>query len=596
MSAAALLLAAGLTGQVAFARGDPPPPVPSAIAPPDTCSRSSVTDFAVRVSPHRVRFERIEQWQLRRRFDCGPVGPPAAGTIRFDTVTRNPWIAWGKGMVRSYRRDGGNDPFLADGAEGSRASLLVGVVPGKPLRLLLTLGDLRNRRGPVDITVDGMNRVQDVETGAGEFVDVDIQGIPSRPVLEIRLDAGGCDQFSLAGVALFGLGPSPRETPPGGAPGLGAGAPSPLRVDRDSLEVRAQCTLGRICDYLLDESPSEGGFSREGNWYECAYPVRALLLGWRLLGKERYRDAALECVDRFVAERLPDGSWGAHYFGGARCETALSTRDEGKSRNLADLGSMALVLPIAAAADPTRRDAYLRAAQAYADSVVLPAQLESGAFPDLVFEGVDYRHPYSVATGLQGAFLAALAGSTGAPRYRDAAERAGLYLSRDFELGGAVRFHPYDRDTVLTVNPERMGDLFYVLEGMLWIERESRPDVREEVLSALDRFFLAPAVRDRWEHPDSWLLAGNGWEVSKRAGILYLLASYAEERKAAGEALSPDLLRQFAIIEDLAWGSLLGIQASPDSPRGRYAMLASGFAGLGTAALLAPGSPFRLAP
>ncbi|HET9234690.1 MAG TPA: hypothetical protein VFP10_11170, partial [Candidatus Eisenbacteria bacterium] len=340
-------------------------------------------------------------WPPLYVVDFGPSQGLAPGAISCDAEKAIRYATWRKGMVRAIRRASGHDPLTCDFIEGEDALLVLATdSTATVVRCVLTLGDPDAPRGPVRILVENRDIVPPVSTRAGEHVDVAFLAVPFRGRIEIRLVAGECGSFAVNAAGVYA--PYTRalyELP-------GVYAFDPLGIDL-AQSLRERQALAQYAEYLMSQRPKEGCFSYAGHWYESSYVIRSLLVAARLLGKETYRDAALACLDRFVDEQRKDGGWASQYFGHGNCGLARETRDRGVSRNLADVGTMVLALSAAIPqAEPARRAAYLRAAMAFADSMLLPNQYSAGALPNLQFLEKTYRHPYSVATGVNAANLA----------------------------------------------------------------------------------------------------------------------------------------------------------------------------------------------
>lgn len=546
---------------------------------------SEPAPYHATVSAYRLPFDRMGPWRIQNRIDFGSKTRLYPKATVLDGEDWVPYAAW-RGMVRAVDRAGHADVYTGDFLEGEDATLILPAQPLTRYRVVLTLGDAEAARGPITISVYGEPIVQGLRTEAGRFTDVQFEAAAMGKRINVRITADSCRTFAVCGASIFVEAndvkrarlapPAPDDSvlPPARPAGTGvAGA-------REALDACAA--------FLLRTQPVEGGFSYHGAWYECGFSVRALLAAARTLGRDDYREAALACLDRFVAEQHAGGGWGARYFGSPECELARETREAAASRNLADVGSMALALSVAAAGETgPRRDRYRQAAEAYADSLVLPAQMESGAFPNLLYQGVEFRHPYTVATATQASSLSALYAITGEERYRDAARRAGLFLAERVRDDGTMEFCPHDTAGTKILGPERMGDLFYPVEALLWVHRVGDPETRTAVAAALDRFFRAPATREALLAPDPWFLRTGAWELSKRAGLLYLLADY-RARVAPAPELDPFVERLAALLEDPRTCPLMGVLAEPDVPRSDYAQVATGFAGLGLQALLDP--------
>jgi hypothetical protein len=541
--------------------------------------------YHTKVFEHRVLWDVMEDWRLYARYDFGSGEKMKGAGSRFRDM-----VAWSSGMVRTGTTDH-HDAYLSDFIEGEDATLLIAVEPLTRTRILLTLGDAEAPRGPISVYVYDDLVVEGLETAAGEFKDVQLEATGMGNRIYVRVEAADCRTFAVNGVGIYTLrNQKPEEIPLlYSAPSFETeGEATSVDGDRD----RVLATLRTYADFLLALQPREGGFSYNGAWYECGYPVRMLLAASELLDQPAYRDAALTCVDRFVAERGEDGDWGSSFFGTAGCEIAMRTLAEETSRNLADTATMAMCLPLAAMlTGGDREEKYLEIARDHADRVVLPAQLDSGAFPNLLWQGVQYGYPYSVATATQAMSLAALFGATGEKSYLDAASRAALFLTRTFNEDGTVDFHPHDADTTLLLSAERFGDVFYIIEGLIWVHRYAELDTRKEIAEALDRFFLAPRMKEMWENPATWFLMGSSWETSKRSGFLYLVEQYRTTVNPGADvsAIREGLLEFLGNETRREW---MGVLSEPGAPRSHFALVATGFAGLGMVSLVEPGVLF----
>lgn len=519
-------------------------------------------------------------------FDFGLPGQPTPEAIALGEIARNPGFAWMGGMTRQKTRAGQPGPYLCDFIEGEDATFAVAVQPADAeYRVVVTLGDPEEARGPIDVIVNGVNVAPGVVTAAGEATDVGCEIVPEAGRVTVRLRARDCRSFAAVGLAVYGPKGAtvgvlfPRNDPRSPVP-----PPDSLKTLGRSGTVR---TLGRYCDYLLAHQPSDGGFSYSGAWYQNAYPVRTLLAGGRLLNEPRYREAALHCLDRFANAQVGSGGWISYYFGKEGCE--LSATSDTSSANLADIGTMSLCLALAVPhAGEERRARYLRAVTHYADSLVLPNQLDDGSFPNLKYAGRDFRHAYSVATATQAASLAALYAVTKDDRYLFAAERAGEWLANMFFEDGQVGFFPHDQNRQLMTASDAFGDLFYMVEGLTWVGHYSKnPDTRALIRQALDRYVWASqGIAARTVH-GYWWAPASLWGSSKTGGMLYVLLQY-RELGCRDPRLRKWIPRALAWLGDEGLAHRTGILAHPSSPTGEHAMVATGFAGISVAAFLDP--------
>lgn len=519
-------------------------------------------------------------------FDFGLPGQPTPEAIAVGENLRDEGFAWVGGMVRQKTRAGKGGPYLVDFMEGEDATFIIAVdPPDGDYRIVVTLGDSDQARGPVDVLVNDVTVASALQTEAGQAVNVGTEVVPENGRVSFRLRAHGCKSFAVAGAAVYG----PKGAKFGrlfAAASLRSAVPPP-----DSLRTLGRGGAVRVlreyCEYLLRNQPSDGGFSYRGAWYQNAYPVRTLLAGGKLLNEPRYREAALLCLDRFAAAQAPTGGWISYYFGKDGCE--LDGVSDSTTANLADIGTMSLCLSLAVPhCDAERRDRYLRAATLYADSLVLPNQLDDGSFPNLKFEGREFRHSYSVATATQASSLTALYAVTKDPRYLFAAERAGEWLANMFFVDGQVGFFAHDQNRQLLTGSDAFGDLFYMVEGLTWVGRYSKSaDTRALIRQALDRYLWASqgiaarTVNGYWWAPSSL------WSSSKTGGMLYVLLQY-RELGCRDPRLRPWIPRALAWLGDDELSQRIGVLAHPSSRTGEHAMVATGFAGISVAAAIDP--------
>lgn len=527
-------------------------------------------------------------------IDFGPEGQGTPNRTSVGAETRGGAFAWCGGPVRSKTRAlAAGGPFYCDFIEGHDATFKMAVTPpGGTFRCDLTFGDPREDRGP-GVLLHGEQVLATVpRTRAGEPRRVSVELAPVDGVLSLRVQSADCRPWALVGLDVYGppgarLG---RLTP---APEPGPAVPPPATlaaVTPDSLR-----GLLRACGrFLLAERLTDGGFSFHGAWYQNAYPVRTLLLGSALIDEPAWREAAFEVLDRFVSEQRPDGGWYSGYEGPRECGGSFAP--DSSSANLADIGTMSLCLALAAPlADSARAAGYVAAARRYADRVVLPAQLPTGAFPNGRYAGKVYRHPYSVATATQAGSLAALGQVTGDPRYAEAAARAGAWLAAQVAPEGRVTFYPHDGVQTKTLEATAFGDVFYVAEALTFLERiGATPEVREAARQALDRLVWgrrglhARAVAGYWWNP------GDGWSDAKMGGMLYVLAE--TRRWDTRPELGPWLDRAVRWLATPRLATRIGVRAPLESDSGLYGTVATGLAGIGLVDLLDPGALVAVVP
>jgi hypothetical protein len=520
-------------------------------------------------------------------IDFGPRAQVAPWRVAFGTDRRDPSWAWSGGMVRQRTRKMSQyGPLLCDFVEGENASFLAAVEPRDVrYRVDLHLGDPERARGPLDIHAGGRRVASGVVTEAGESKRITLEIQPDADGrIDIRLSARDCGSWALQAADVWGP-KGARFLPLFPDPETRSAVPP---VDSLALlDVRhAPRVLGEFGDFLLEWRPDDGAFSEVGAWYQNAYPVRTLLAAGLLLDRDDFREAAFSVLDRFCNEQRPTGGWYSTYFGRDGC--GLAAAPDTSSANLADIGTMSLCLALAAPhASPERAERYLAAARRYADEVVLPAQDAEGWFPNGLYMGRDHGHPYSVATACQAGSLAVLGAVTGEIRYLEAAERAGVWLSDNVRENGDIVFAPHDTSRVRLIKPTDFGDAFYLMEGLAWTARYAiDPASHHRIERVRDRLLTGPGgLRDRVRE-GYWYRPVDPWSDSKMGGVLYLLADAPPEVPDADRDLW--MSRIFAWLADPGLSRRIGVRAPPPAPGGEYALAATGFAGIGLAALIDP--------
>ena len=541
----------------------------------------------------------------RRLFwlDFALVGTEAPGSWVYEGSDFNEYYGWSGGLVRMVRRDRTTwGPYISDGFEGEDAWFVISTDATDSCRVMLTLGDPERARGPLTLGTPAGPVQTGVTTRAGEVRTVSLEVAPVDGRVAVHLQGDSCASFFVSGLAIYpprGAKHTPNLFRGGWALGTFAGPGSRTLAPIDTTAGLARAALQRYSEYLLRMQPAEGCFSMAGSWYETAYPVRTLLAAGRLLHEPRYTEAALRSLDRFVDDQLEDANWPAGFFGHAGCPLAIETRVEPKSANLADVGTVCIALSVAGRdVDETRRQRYLKAVVRYADTFVLPNQLESGAFPNLRFAGKVYHNPYSVATGVQAANLAGLYALTDDTRYLAAAERAARFLLDNFTADNKINFYAFDSDHPAPTQLIRFGELYYLLEGLLWVQRYTTDQPLADAIQSRFRTIIwsggglaGSRIDDiMWRPQDAW-------ESAKTAALLYVLTEFArnvpppEKDKPDPNHLREtqvwirDFTRHLATPEQAA---RFGVGLDPGSPGGRYAFPATGFAGLSIAAAIDP--------
>jgi len=514
-------------------------------------------------------------------LDFGPRGFTDGTVILWGVGAREPRMGWTGGRVVDFIDRNQRHPGLRDGIAGSDAIFSIGVWPPDSLyRLTLYLGDQVRQPGPISIYIDTALVAEGITALADTRRELQFLVNPAGDRVSFRLKAGPCEQFAIAGARLEGpAGARLVAIFPEGDPSFGPIPPvdSLLTIDRAGL----QRQLRRDAEFLMEERLSDKRFSLHGAWYQNSFPIRALLSADELLDEPAWRDAAFELLDDFVAGQLPNGNWHAAYDSRHGCSSAPG---DTASANLADIGSMTLALALAVPrAEEPRRSRYRSALVRYADSISLPNQLPDGGFMNRTWQNKDYRFPYSVATGTQISTLVVLHQITGDDRYRTAAGVAAKWLARQVRDDGRIAFAPHDRATTQLVGSTRFGDIYYMMEALMFVAGWTTDDaLRREVDLAFDRWVEGPVGLRVLARNGYWWPMGDLWTDSKLAGVPALLCERL--RRPAPESLREMVHRQLSWLDDDRLSRRIGVRASPAAMSGEYGLVATGFAGLSAAA------------
>ncbi|HET9235067.1 MAG TPA: hypothetical protein VFP10_13080, partial [Candidatus Eisenbacteria bacterium] len=166
--------------------------------------------------------------------------------------------------------------------------------------------------------------------------------------------------------------------------------------------------------------------------------------------------------------------------------------------------------------------------------------------------------------------------------YLDAAQNAAGFLTRSIVDDGRVLFYPHHSDEAGLLDSSRLGDLYYVLEGLLWVARYADRSVRTEIDSALTRYFQGPWSPVGNVDPAEWLVDSSEWERSKRAGFLFLVSEY-EALSGRSPETANWIDRSLAVMSDTELCRGMGILCDPQAPEGASAFFATALAGLAVA-------------
>ncbi len=382
--------------------------------------------------------------------------------------------------------------------------------------------------------------------------------------------------------------------------------------------------LQECCGWLLSQYQEPGLFRALEwgkpihEWYMFFYPVRTLLLGARLLGKDAYRQMAFKVIDTYLAEQLPNGAFTSNF----RNQPQGVTQDEleeilrcGKV-NVADVGSnVTAVVAAADQAEPARRQKYLDAVRRWLDQWLVLWALPEGGYGNGIWCGHKLNSPYTCAMSTAAMALSAFARATGEERYARLASRCMRFQCSQWceETGVPINLdcYPLPRQSRLV----DYGHSFYLLEGLCWTHAVSPdPDVKALIERRLTQWILGPqGLLSQWngswfdfamcqaaagpgEMPSSRSLGIRpGWELAKSNGIphafsYYLLHVHDEPR------LRGTVDKGIDFLTCPAKARMSGVMSDPEESYGAFAVQATGFAGLSLAQVMAPDAVFAVGP
>jgi hypothetical protein len=144
--------------------------------------------------------------------------------------------------------------------------------------------------------------------------------------------------------------------------------------------------------------------------------------------------------------------------------------------------------------------------------------------------------------------------------------------------------------------------MFYVMEGLLWVRRYTKDEsLAVEIEQKLETFLYGPGGVSGYRVSTVLWKPDDDWEASKVGALLFLLNEFEQLTEK-----QPDSINRARVMNDtkvwiadyLAWLSdprhagSLGIGMDPRSSKGTFAFPASGFAGIGIAAIIDPSAVY----
>ena len=368
--------------------------------------------------------------------------------------------------------------------------------------------------------------------------------------------------------------------------------------------------LELYCDWIVEQLKT---FKPPFEWYFLFYPIRTLLLGAKLLGREDYAEAVWPWLDEYCAEQFPNGALSSTCRGKAITEYTVEEREEyirtGKL-NLADGGSNVHGLFQAAiyCKDPERKKRYIECGCKWLDNWVPIWSLPNGSYGNGIWNGHKICQPYSMAMNVCSAFAGA-AIATGDKRYVRNAERFAMFQCDNIhESGVPIRYNLYPTAT----NDSLIGDfsrIFYMMEAFCWTHYvSSDTEVRNRIADMMKKWIDADIIT-RWPDNFDWFDMNKAslrinwgeykdsfseklrfyWYASKCCGIPSLLQYYVDNMHDDAE-IRKRCKQGAAYLSHPLKARMLAVMAEDVVPD--FCLQATGFAGLTVAEGIQTGATF----
>jgi hypothetical protein len=529
--------------------------------------------------------DRVEVFKL----DFGPTNTCAPGYQANDGGSADPRFLW-KGHV-STRDRGGDDLVNRDFVEGGAVEFLAGLDNGD-YELTMTFGDKNYTHGPFQVFVQDKLVVEKLTTKKAEFVSRTCLAHVEDARLKIKF-VPVVDGANFAITSLVLRGPkqmkehsiyaegAPPKTIPTLAELAAAGNPDPRK------------TLKAYCDWLIAHRTATGLLEQNSTeWYRTSYPLRTLLAGFHIFGERKYLEAATACLDKLVGEQLPNSAWSSACRNRPVVDRTAEEVEKAikGTTNTADVGSIATCLAVAYPyVDARRQQLYRAALQRYAENYAAQWQLPTGAFTNGRWLGMDMKTPYSVATGTQGMSFCALYAITGDARYLKIAERAAGFLLDNWLEDGRPVHHHHQKETASPLKVTAFGDVYYYHEAILWVWHWTQDAALKDKIERVYGWHIKGAQGLLQARENGvWWPVSETWANSKAAAMPLVLLEY-DRSMAKDREVHEAVKRCVSFLCHPAWAERIGVMCPPEMPWGKFAMPATGFAGLTLAEVIEPG-------
>jgi len=492
-------------------------------------------------SGHGVKMKEI------MRFDFGNNSVRADdGFLKLERLYKSPHFMWMTELKNRWHTEAEHSPFR-DYVFASKSELRM-ALPAGDYRLRLHFFDPTEKHAPFTVKVchltsetpifEGeIDLVTEIDISQGKKVSVDIPISHKCGDVAVDFFGIGNGNFFINGLDIlaekeirFGklFVDSPEDTLPSKTEVLSRGTLDPEKA------------LSSCCEWLMAHRTADGFLGdyemNKRLWYTSSYPLRTLLAGYDLLGKEEYYAAAKTIFDRFVEEQMPEGSFTQAYRGAPTnklTEEELEKVRHGNWMNLADIGSMVAALSVMCGytKNPVEKEKYTGAVRRYLDGWAMRFRRENGGF-DNGWVHRPAEKVYSVSTASTALSMLLIGQAANTEVYKTTAEDAVSLLADrwnengenwNFIFDGTYPGHDHYQNVL------EFGFGFYTLEAFsAALALSENPDLRAKLFEALKRYLFGSAGILRFLDDASWWPLQNVWNNSKSAGNPILLQDFLE--------------------------------------------------------------------
>ncbi len=509
--------------------------------------------------------------------------------------------------VTEITRLGDDDPLYRDFVEHERGTFLMGLDNGS-YDITLLFNDSQACHGPFRIQIESIH-LGPISIPQDTLISINTLVMVEDQQLEITFLAESGASFFVNGLIV-------RGDPGHASRSMFADAPLCTLPTRQTVlktgNTNPRERLYNLCEWYLDHRLDNGflgDFEPKDSlphywWYTTAYPIRALIAGYQIFGKERYLTAVTTLLDKLVSEQFDNGAWQQTYRGIPTRQLTASQIDSIQTHhwmNMADIGSIATALGVAAAVVDAPRDSiYLHSLKSFCHNWAIQWQLPSGGFTNGMESGVPQRDIYSVATAIEAGVFASLYTLTGNRDDIRIAERAIGFIVDNWNKDGRPRIYAHRTEQVEPIYDQpvtHFGAGFYLVDGLLWVYHQTNNTALKDNIHKVLKVYihgergLLNTMADR-----PWFPLQDIWNNSKTAGIPLALLVY--NRQTPDPAVEHALAVMKRFLTTPAFARRIGVMVDDgDLPWGRHTLqtwsgcsvAASGFAGLSLAEWVEPG-------